>query len=365
MTRPSRGVSTGGGPGEFTFAFSSPPLPLAGLPIGSAPPLSGFRPVWTQRPNTSPQPLHSACSPRGVAPSFSPPPPQKVRGLSSSPPQGGKGLSSLHIPSRRDGNVRPLRSACSPRGVAFSLSPFPPQEVRGSLPPDWGISSSPPQDAGGLTYSPPQDVRGLSSSPPQEVRGPSASPPQEVRGLSSSPPQEVRGPSSSPPQEVRGRAGRSLTRIRPPASPDLLSGSSPAKTLKRRRRKRASSSCSSNSGVIKPKRARQLKLTYFNSHIPSNDLGNNRNYERKINYSVKPRRKINSNKQNLRKRKREQNNRQPITRFFNTYDSAREAQLTNSKGPSKRARHNSNFFPRTSKSPAPKGSDCLGANFPT
>ena len=380
-TRPSRGVSTEGGPEEFAFAFSSPPLPLVGLPIGSAPPLSGFRPMWTQLPNTSPQPLHSACSPRGVAPSFSPPPPQKVRGLSSSPPQGGKGLSSLHIPSRRDGNVRPLRSACSPRGVAFSLSPSPPQ-VKG--PSSVHIPSrrdgnvrplrsacSPRGVAFSLSSAPPQEVRGslppdwgTSSSPPQGVRGHTSLPPQEVRGLFSSPPQAVRGLSSSPPQDVRGRVGSDLLPLRPPATSRLVPGSSPpTKTLKRRGRRRGRSSCSSSSREQKPKRARQLKMTQFVSHIPSNELAYDRHYERDINNSAKPRRKIKLNRQLLRKRKREHNNRQPSTGFFNTYNSAREAQL--SKGPSKRARHNSDFFPRTSNSPAPKGSDCLGANFPT
>ena len=196
------------------------------------------------------------------------------------------------------------------------------------------------------------------------MRGHTSLPPQEVRGLFSSPPQAVRGLSSSPPQDVRGRVGSDLLPLRPPATSRLVPGSSPpTKTLKRRGRRRGRSSCSSSSREQKPKRARQLKMTQFVSHIPSNELAYDRHHERDINNSAKPRRKIKLNRQLLRKRKREHNNRQPSTGFFNTYNSAREAQL--SKGPSKRARHNSDFFPRTSNSPAPKGSDCLGANFPT
>ena len=106
-------------------------------------------------------------------------------------------------------------------------------------------------------------------------------------------------------------------------------------------------------------------MTQFNRHIPSNELAHDGHYEQKINNSAKPRRKINLNKPNPSKRKRKRSSQQPITNVFNTYDSAREAQSTNSNVPSKRPRRNADLSPRISFAPAPKGSDCLGANFPT
>ena len=221
--------------------------------------------------------------------------------------------------------------------------------------------------------SPPQDVRGPPSSPPQEVRGPFSSPPQEVRGLFSSPPQAVRGPSLLPPSGSEGAATASalLPASSPPATTPPQDGGpgpasarveTPSPQLRRRGRRRSRSRGSSSSSEKKPKRAR---ITRFDRHIPSNELAHDGRYERKINSSAKPKRKINLNKPTLRRRKRKHNSQQPITSFFNTYNSAREAQLTNSNGPSKRPRHNADFTPRTSNIPAPKGSDCLGANFPT
>ena len=108
-------------------------------------------------------------------------------------------------------------------------------------------------------------------------------------------------------------------------------------------------------------------MTQFNRHIPSNELAHDGHYELKINNSATPRRKINLNKPAFRKRKRKRkhSSQHPITKFFNTYDSAREAQITNSTVPCKRPRRSPDSVPRNSFTPAPKGSDCLGANFPT
>ena len=237
-------------------------------------------------------------------------------GLSAahSPPQEVRGLSSLHIPSRCDGNMRPLHSACSPRGVAFSLSPPPPQEVR-------GFSSSPPQEVRGFSSSPPQEVRGLSPSPPQEVRGLSSSPPQNVGGLTLPPPQDVRGLSSLPPSRSEGAADP-----------------------KRRGRRRGRSNSSSSNSDKKPKRACQLSITQFNSRIASNAslrVGL-RNRKRPLRTSssfrfnlVRP----NTNQPSQKKRK--------IMKPRTT----KSRKLTST--------HN-----RRGTAP-PKGLECLGANFPT
>ena len=154
-----------------------------------------------------------------------------------------------------------------------------------------------------------------------------------MRGLSSLPPSRREGPA----------AARSGT-------------SSPRPKRRRSGRSSISGSCK------RPKRARQANVTKSARHMPSHELVDDMRSERKI---TKPKRNINLNKPSSRKRKRKRSSQRPITRFFNTNNPSQEAQSTDRISPSKRPRINIDSPPRIVNVPAPKGSECLGANFPT
>ena len=319
-------------PQEVGGLSSSPPQEVRGLSFSPPQIVRGLPSLHiSSRREGNMRPLHSACSPRGVAFSLSPLPPQEVRGLgspplqdvrglSSPPPQDVRGLSSIHVPSRRDGNMssKPLRSACSPRGVAFFLSPSPPQEVR-------GLSSSSSREVKRLSSSPPQDVRGL-HYPPRVRKWDDASPlplslpPSRSEGAAASypcPPSPREGPSS---RSEEGAAPHSLfpregPLARPPSGcegDDSPRSADLPSRVEQRSRKRTRRSNSSSSGG-RHKRARQIRS---NKH-PSKPKPRKRLRQLIISDFIEPKRPCTNLTQNLR-------NSKPL-----------------------------------------KGTDCLGANFPT